>query len=89
MLGRGDPKVTFVVGAILTFPGVSYLDGLDRLHKLDPGTVQTVLLVIGFCLIQLILAGGSLLGMRSHRTPPRPGSPSSGPGWDAAAAPPR
>jgi hypothetical protein len=39
MLGKGDPKVTFVVGAVLTFPGVSYLDALDHIHKLNPGTV--------------------------------------------------
>src|SRR4051794_8624928 len=25
MLGRGDPKVTFAVGIVLSFPGVSYL----------------------------------------------------------------
>lgn len=62
LLGRGDPKVTFVVGAILSFPGVSYLDALDHIHKLDPGTVATVLLVIGFCLMQQILLEVPLLG---------------------------
>lgn len=55
MLGKGDPKVTFVVGALLSFPGVSFLDALDHIHKLNPGTVPTVLLVIGFCLLQQIL----------------------------------
>jgi Sap, sulfolipid-1-addressing protein len=62
MLGKGDPKVTFVVGAILSFPGVSYLDALDHIHKLNPGTVPTVLLVIGFCLMQQILLEVPLLG---------------------------
>jgi hypothetical protein len=52
LLGRGDPRISFVVGVILSFPGVSYLLGLDRIHKLNPGTVATVLLVIGFCLIE-------------------------------------
>jgi hypothetical protein len=62
MLGKGDPKVTFVVGAVLSFPGVSYLDALDHIHKLDPGTVPTVLLVIFFCLMQQILLELPLLG---------------------------
>jgi hypothetical protein len=62
MLGKGDPKVTFVVGAVLSFPGVSYLTALDKINKLNPGTVQTVLLVVGFCLIQQILLELPLLG---------------------------
>ena len=62
MLGKGDPKVTFVVGALLSFPGVSYLDALDHIHKLNPGTVPTLLLVIGFCLMQQILLEIPLLG---------------------------
>ncbi len=62
MLGKGDPKVTFVVGAVLSFPGVSYLDALDHIHKVNPGTVPTVLLVIYFCLMQQILLELPLLG---------------------------
>jgi len=62
MLGKGDPKVTFVVGVVLSFPGVSYLTALDKIHKLNPGTVPTVLLVIGFCLMQQILLEIPLLG---------------------------
>ena len=62
LLGKGDPRVTFVVGAILSFPGVSYLDALDHIHKLNPGTVPTVLLVVGFCLTQQILLELPLLG---------------------------
>src|SRR5947209_17273921 len=62
MLGKGNPKVTFVVGAVLSFPGVSSLDALDHIHKLNPGTVPTVLLVIGFCLMQQILLEVPLLG---------------------------
>jgi Sap, sulfolipid-1-addressing protein len=62
LLGKGDPKVTFVVGAMLSFPGVSYLDALDHIHKLNPGTVPTVLLVVGFCLFQQILLEVPLLG---------------------------
>ena len=62
MLGKGDPKVTFVVGALLSFPGVSFLDALDHIHKLNPGNVATVLLVVGFCLMQQILLEIPLLG---------------------------
>ena len=62
MLGKGDPKVTFVVGAVLSFPGVSYLDALDHIHKLNPGTVPTLLLVVSFCLMQQILIEVPLLG---------------------------
>ena len=62
MLGKGDPKVTFLVGMVLSFPGVSYLTALDKIHHLNPGTVQTVLLVIGFCLMQQILLEIPLLG---------------------------
>jgi hypothetical protein len=62
MLGKGDPKVTFAVGAVLSFPGVSYLTGLDKMAKLNLGTVPTVLLVVGFCLIQQLLLEVPLLG---------------------------
>jgi hypothetical protein len=62
LLGKGDPKVTFVVGMILSFPGVSYLTALHDMAKLNPGTVPTVLLVIGFCLMQQILLELPLLG---------------------------
>jgi hypothetical protein len=62
MLGKGDPKVTFVVGAALSFPGVSYLDALDHIHKLNPGTLPTVVLVVGFCLMQQLLLEIPLLG---------------------------
>jgi hypothetical protein len=63
MLGKGDPKVTFVVGALLSFPGVSYLDALDHIHKLAAGTVVSVLLVLYFCLMQQLLLEVPLLGL--------------------------
>lgn len=52
MLGKGDPRVTYVVGALLSFPGVSYLAALDRIHGLKVPTVSTVLIVVAFCVIQ-------------------------------------
>lgn len=62
MLGRGSAGVAFAVGAILSFPGVSYLTALGRIAKVGPGTVATVLLVVGFCLIQLLPLELPLLG---------------------------
>jgi hypothetical protein len=62
LLGKGDPKLTFVVGALLSFPGVTYLDTLDHIHKLNPGTVATVLLVVYFCLMQQLFIELPLLG---------------------------
>jgi hypothetical protein len=62
MLGKGSARITFVVGVLLTFPGVSYLTALDRMAKLDASTVETVLLVVGFCLIQQLLLEVPLLG---------------------------
>jgi hypothetical protein len=54
-LGRGSARVTFVVGAMLTLPGVSYLAGLSRIDKQNYSTPETVLAVIGFNLIMLAL----------------------------------
>ena len=62
MLGKGDPRITFAIGAALTLPGVSYLAALDRIADYDPGPAPTVLLVVGFCLIQLTLIELPLLG---------------------------
>ncbi len=54
--------MTFVVGMILSFPGVSYIDALHHIHELNPGTVPTVLLVVFFWLMQQILLEVPLLG---------------------------
>jgi hypothetical protein len=62
MLGRGSARVTFAVGLVLTFPGVSCLAALDRIARLDAGDVVTVLVVLGFCLVQQLLLEVPLLG---------------------------
>jgi hypothetical protein len=54
-LSKGTARTTFVVGALLSLPGVSYLAGLTNIHKLHYSTAVTVLLVIGFNLVQLLL----------------------------------
>jgi hypothetical protein len=55
LLGRGSPRVAFVVGLLLSFPGLAYLTGLSHINKLDAAAVPTALLVIAFCLIQQLL----------------------------------
>ncbi len=54
-MSKGSARATFVVGALLTLPGASYLAGLDQIHKLHYSTTVTVLLVIGFNLVMLWL----------------------------------
>ena len=34
-LGRGSARSTFVIGALLTLPGGSYIVGLSRIHRLE------------------------------------------------------
>jgi hypothetical protein len=60
-LSRGTAKTTFVVGMLLSFPGASYLAGLTHLSRLHYSTAATVLVVIGFNLIQLILLEAPLI----------------------------
>lgn len=62
MLSKGSARVTFAVAVVLTLPGVSYLTALDRMADLDAGVAPTVLLVVGFCLIQQLLLEVPLLG---------------------------
>ena len=54
-LSKGSARTTFVIGALLTLPGASYLAGLDQIHKLKYSTAATVLIVIGFNLVMLWL----------------------------------
>jgi hypothetical protein len=54
-LNKGSAQTTFVVGAVLTLPGASYLAGLHHIEKQNLSTTATVLTVIGFNLIMLIL----------------------------------
>jgi Sap-like sulfolipid-1-addressing protein len=62
MLGRGSPRVAFAIGALLSFPGASYLVALNRLVHLDPGVGATVFLVVLFCVIQALLLEVPLIG---------------------------
>lgn len=62
LLGRGSPRIAFVVGLLLSFPGVSYLAGLAKIDKLGVATAPTALLVVAFCLIQQLILEVPLAG---------------------------
>jgi hypothetical protein len=62
MLGGGSAKVAFAVGALLSFPGASYLVALNRLVHLDPGVPATVFFVVLFCVIQALFLELPLVG---------------------------
>ena len=55
MLREGSAWQTFVAGILLSFPGVSYLAALDKLIHLHYSTFATVVIVLGFCLVQNLL----------------------------------
>lgn len=52
-LGRGSPRITFVVGILLTLPGASYLLGLSRIRGLHYSPAATVLIIVGFNIVML------------------------------------
>lgn len=62
LLGRGSPRIAFVVGLLLSFPGVSYLTALTHIHRLDLAALPTALIVIGVCLVQQMLLEVPLAG---------------------------
>jgi hypothetical protein len=55
LLGRGDPRITFFVGVILSFPGASYLAALTKTSKLEIADAWLVLIVVGICILQQLL----------------------------------
>jgi Sap, sulfolipid-1-addressing protein len=72
-LSKGSARDTFVVGALLSFPGASYIAGMDLLHKQHIGTALTVVVVVAFNLVMLILLELPLIGYATR------------PEWTAAA----
>src|SRR4051794_32948934 len=61
-LSGGSARTTFVVGALLTLPGASYLAGMSQIAKQDFSNGEVVLAVVGFNLIMLLLLELPLLG---------------------------
>jgi Sap-like sulfolipid-1-addressing protein len=54
-LSNGTARTTFVIGALLTLPGASYLIGLSHIADMDASSTATVGMIVGFNLIMLIL----------------------------------
>ena len=61
-LSKGSARDTFVVGILLSFPGASYIAGMDELSKQHIGTAETVLAVLAFNAIMLVLLELPLIG---------------------------
>lgn len=61
-LGRGSARITFVLGLLLSFPGVSYLAALDRIAKLAWAVAPTAAFVVVVALIQQMLLELPVIG---------------------------
>ena len=61
-LDQGSTLVAIVVGALLGFPGVSYLVALGLIHKQDWAAGAVIAAVLLFCLIMLVIVELPLLG---------------------------
>ncbi len=61
-LSKGSPRVTFVVGVVLTLPGASYIAALDAISNLNYGDAATVGLVVLSSLIMLAIIEVVILG---------------------------
>jgi hypothetical protein len=60
-LSKGSARDTFVVGVLLSFPGASYIAGMDELSKQNLATAETVLAVLAFNVIMLVLLEAPLV----------------------------
>ena len=54
-LSKGTARTTFVIGALLSLPGASYLIGLGHIADENASTAATIGLIVGFNLIMMIL----------------------------------
>jgi hypothetical protein len=63
-LREGNTWGAFVIGMMLSLPGASYLAALDRLTHLHYSTFSTVLVLIGFNLVQNLLLEIPMLAFR-------------------------
>ncbi len=61
-LSHSSSRGAFLVGALLTLPGASYLAGLRHIDRMAYSTPVTVIVVIGFNVIMLSLLELPLLG---------------------------
>ena len=61
-LSKGSARDTFVIGILLSFPGASFIAGMNQLSKEKLETTETVLHVVAFALIELIILEVPLIG---------------------------
>jgi Sap, sulfolipid-1-addressing protein len=61
-LSQGTARTTFVVGALLTLPGASYLIGLHKIADSDPSTAGAIGAILLFNVIMLVLLELPLIG---------------------------
>jgi hypothetical protein len=61
-LSQGTARTTFVVGALLTLPGASYLIGLHKIADQNPSSAGAVGMVLLFNVIMLALLELPLIG---------------------------
>jgi Sap, sulfolipid-1-addressing protein len=54
-LSEGTARTTFVIGALLTLPGGSYIIGLGHIADKDASVAATVAMILGFNIIMLAL----------------------------------
>jgi Sap-like sulfolipid-1-addressing protein len=54
-LSQGTAKTTFVIGALLTLPGASYIVGMGHIADKDASVPATAAMVLGFNVIMLAL----------------------------------
>jgi uncharacterized membrane protein len=66
LLSQGSARDTFFVGLLLSFPGASYIAGMDALSKQNLGAATTVLAVIGFNVVMLLLLELPLVGYATN-----------------------
>lgn len=61
LLEKGSLPLTFVVGAVMSFPGLTYVNALDHIAHLNPPILPLLGLVAYFCVMQQLLLEGALL----------------------------
>jgi hypothetical protein len=54
-LSGGNPRTTYLIGLLLSFPGASYLAALSQIHKQGLGVAGDVALVIAVNVVMLVL----------------------------------
>jgi hypothetical protein len=63
-LQDGNPWRAFAVGVVLSFPGGWYLAALIQLDKLNYAAGATVIIILGFCIVQLALIEVPMLAFK-------------------------